>query len=267
MQARRWARVRRCTSAWRSRSGRRATAVGGDALATPTGAWPTPLISRTGCYSLVLGAGRGNRRNHATFNQLLSSLQMVIPAFDKRGFLPPFLGADATTPLRSPYLSTMLELVNTLGTSPERLNILFGLLKYRLMLTSFGYTVGEQFIDGSFVEDVETTENRAPGDVDVLSLVVRPAPYQGNSLAWQTAGVLQWKDQIINHSLNKQRYLVDSYAVAVDQIGPVGLIDATIYWYSLFSHKKVSQHWKGFVRIPLDANDDVLALASIVSGP
>lgn len=192
---------------------------------------------------------------------------MVIPPFDKRGFLPPFLGADATTPLRSPYGSTMVELVGALGTSPERLNLLFGLVKYRQMLTSLGYTMGEQFIDGSFVEDIETTESRPPGDIDVLSFVVRPVQYQGNSAAWKTIGVLQWKDQIINHSLNKQRYLVDSYAVAIDQIGPGGLINATIYWYGLFSHKKVSQHWKGFVRIPLDANDDLQAFASIVSGP
>jgi hypothetical protein len=43
---------------------------------------------------------------------------VVVPAFDGRGFLPPFLGADATTHSRSPYEATMSELVAALGPLP-----------------------------------------------------------------------------------------------------------------------------------------------------
>jgi hypothetical protein len=192
---------------------------------------------------------------------------VVVPAFDGRGFLPPFLGADATTHSRSPYEATMSELVAALGTTSVRQNLLFGLLKYRVLLGSFGYTNGVQFIDGSFVENVETREARDPGDIDVFSFLMQPAQYVGNQALWQSTGFPQWAGEVVNQNLNKQRYQLDTYGMVVDQGGPLEMMNATIYWYSLFSHKKVSQDWKGFVRIPLNPADDQMALASIASGP
>jgi hypothetical protein len=192
---------------------------------------------------------------------------VAIPAFDGRGFLPPFLGADETTPSRSPYDATMSELVVSLGTTPPRQNLIFGLLRYRELLGSFGYTSGVQFIDGSFVEDVETREARDPGDIDVFSFLMQPAQYVGNVALWQSMGFPQWAAEVVNQNLNKQRYQLDTYGMVVDQGGPLEMMNATIYWYSLFSHKKVAQDWKGFVIIPLNPADDQMALASIVSGP
>jgi hypothetical protein len=192
---------------------------------------------------------------------------MALPAFDGRGLLPPFLGADETTPARSPYDATMGELVVALGTTPARLKLLFGLLKYRKLLGSFGYTVGFQFIDGSFVENVEIRESRDPGDIDVFGFMMQPAQYVGNVALWQSTGFPQWTGEVVNRSLNKQRYLLDAYGIVVDQGGPLEIMNATIYWYSLFSHKKVTHDWKGFVKIPLNPADDQAALASIVSGP
>jgi hypothetical protein len=192
---------------------------------------------------------------------------MTIPAFDGRGFLPPFLGGDETTHARSPYDATMSELVAALGTTPARQNLLFGLLEYRMLLGSFGYTNGIQFIDGSFVENVETREARDPGDIDIFSFMMLPAQYHGNVPLWQSTGFPQWTGEIVNQGLNKLRYRLDTYGIVVDHGGPQGLMDATIYWYSLFSHKKVTHDWKGFVRIPMNPADDQAALASIVSGP
>jgi hypothetical protein len=176
---------------------------------------------------------------------------VTIPAFDGRGFLPPFLGTDATTPSRSPYDATMSELVVALGTTPTRQNLMFGLLKYRELLDAFGYTHGFQFIDGSFVENVEAREARDPGDIDVFSFLMQPAQYVGNVALWQSTGFPQWGAEVVNQTLNKQRYHLDAYGMIVDQGGPLDMMNATIYWYSLFSHKKVAQDWKGFVRIPL----------------
>jgi|SoimicMinimDraft_13_1059741.scaffolds.fasta_scaffold99428_1 hypothetical protein len=59
-----------------------------------------------------------------------------VPAFDSRGFLPPLQGADATTSNRSPYETTMVELVTALATTPRRRDLLKGLLGYRSMLDS-----------------------------------------------------------------------------------------------------------------------------------
>jgi hypothetical protein len=192
---------------------------------------------------------------------------MVVPPFDGRGLLPPFLGANATTPARSPYETTISELVVALGTTPERYNLLFGLIKYRQLLDSLGYTQGVQFVDGSFVENVEIRESRSPGDIDVFSFLIRPPQYQGNDPLWQTTGFPHWVNEVVNFALNKQRYNIDTYAIAVDQHGPLQLINDTIYWYGLFSHKKVTQDWKGFVTVPLSPSDDQVALAAIVSGP
>lgn len=161
----------------------------------------------------------------------------------------------------------MSELVASLGTSPARQNLLVGLLRYRALLGSLGYTHGVQFIDGSFVEDVETREGREPGDIDVFSFLMQPAQFVGNLALWQSTGFPQWAAEVVNQALNKQRYRLDTYGMIVDQGGPLDMMNATIYWYSLFSHKKVAQDWKGFVRIALHPADDQAALASITTGP
>jgi hypothetical protein len=70
---------------------------------------------------------------------------------------------------RWPYQVTMVELVAGLGTTPWRCILLFGLLSYRRLLTNLGYAAGVQFVDGSFVENVETREGRDPGDIDLFS--------------------------------------------------------------------------------------------------
>jgi hypothetical protein len=192
---------------------------------------------------------------------------MTIPPFDARGFLPPFLGADATTALRSPYDATMTELVTALGTTPERQNLLFGLIEYRALLHGFGYHYALQFVDGSFAENVEVREGRPPGDIDVFTFAMLPVQYHGDGVLWATIGFPQWENEVVNKGLNKQRYQLDTYGVIVDQVGPLGVMNATIYWYGLFSHKKVTQDWKGFVRLPLNPRDDQAARAMIVSGP
>lgn len=161
----------------------------------------------------------------------------------------------------------MTELVSTLGSTPERCNLLFSLLQYRSLLHSFGYVDGVQFIDGSFVENVETREGRNPRDIDIFSFLIRPSQYRGNDPLWQSTGFPQWVGEIVNQSLNKQRYQLDTYAIAVDQTGPLQLMNETIYWYSLFSHKRVTQEWKGFVVVPLNVSDDQAALLAITSGP
>lgn len=158
----------------------------------------------------------------------------------------------------------MTELVTVLGTTPWRENLLFGLLEYRRLLGHHGYTNGLQFIDGSFVENVEVRENRDPGDIDVFSLLVRPAAYQKDQNLWANAGYPAWIGELMDRGKNKARFLLDTYGMAVDQHGPLTLINETIYWYSLFSHRRVTQEWKGFVRVPLNPSDDAAARAIIV---
>lgn len=161
----------------------------------------------------------------------------------------------------------MVELVAGLGTSPCRCNLLFGLLSYRNLITNLGYTDGVQFIDGSFVENVEAREGRDPGDIDVFSFLVRPHRYRTNAALWAATGFAEWTTEIADRNRNKMRFDLDTYAIAIDQAHALSLIDETIYWYSLFAHKRITHDWKGFVRIPLNPTDDAAAKTALLTGP
>lgn len=186
-----------------------------------------------------------------------------VPTFDARGLLPPYVGDDATAINRSPYEATMTEIVMSLGTTPHRKALLGGLLDYRELLAAFGYVSGLQFIDGSFVEDVEARETRDPKDIDVFSFLVRPDRYRQDAALWTSVGLVEWRSEIIDHERNKARFKLDTYAVAIDQSTGLGLILATTYWSSLFAHKRTTHDWKGFLRVPLNPADDIAARALI----
>ena len=195
-----------------------------------------------------------------TLDSVFVGAPVPVPAFDARGFLPPFMGLDGTTRDRSPYRATMTEIVMTLGTTPERRELLEGLIGYRSMLTRLGYTDGLQFIDGTFAENIELRESRAPRDIDVFSFLVRPLKYQQDAALWGSAGFSEWLNEIVNRNLNITRYKIDAYAMAVDQSGPLDVIVETVYWYSLFAHKRITRDWKGFVQVALNPADDTAAM-------
>eukprot|EP01035_Chromulina_nebulosa_P039802 gene39802-53824_t len=127
----------------------------------------------------------------------------MLPAFDSRGLLPPFLGSDATNLDRSPYFATMVDFALAFGTTNERKTLIRALIGYRGLMASGGFVSGIQFLDGSFVEDVEATQNRSPADIDVFSFVSMPAAYAGNQQAWQTSGFPFWRDEIVDPVRNK----------------------------------------------------------------
>jgi hypothetical protein len=161
----------------------------------------------------------------------------------------------------------MEELVASFGTTPSRCNLLYGLLSYRSVMTNLGYTDGLQFIDGSFVENVETREGREPGDIDVFSFLIRPNHYRTDPALWKASGFAEWTTEIADRNRNKSRFGLDTYAIAVDQQAPLGLINETIYWYSLFAHRRITHDWKGFVKIQLNPADDAAARTALLTGP
>lgn len=193
---------------------------------------------------------------------------MPLPSFDLRGMLPPFVGADATTPDRSPYWVTMPELVAAFGTTPHRQQLLRNLIAYRALLAQGGYVGGIQFIDGSFVENVEALESRSPGDIDVFSILNAPPRYLTDPAAWLATGRSFWNAEVADRNLNKQRFNLDTYAVLFEerQAQPMNLISDIIYWYGLFSHQRTTFAWKGFAGLTLDPAADQAALSQL-GGP
>lgn len=174
---------------------------------------------------------------------------VVIPAFNSLGLLPP---CDATAPTsaeRSPYLVSLLDVVMRFASSPARRSILHGFLAYRAALHRLGLTCGFQWLDGSFFEDVETIEGRAPRDIDVVSFFHTPANF---SMSDEDA-------LLFDQASAKAQFLVDAYSVELDSLAPGELVEWSAYWYSLWSHRR-TQVWKGFLKIDLAPADDAVAL-------
>jgi hypothetical protein len=184
-----------------------------------------------------------------------------------RGLLPPVNSNDDTHPDRSPYFCTMTELCSALGTTDHRRALLRNLIGYRSVIASDDFVQGVQFINGSFVENIEATEQRQPNDIDVFSILAPPAKYIQTPALWQATGLAFWKNEIIDNPKNKLRFSIDCYALMLN-IDNIGLfLRQSLYWYSLFSHKRSNHDWKGFAAVPLNVVDDQAALTAIAGGP
>lgn len=174
----------------------------------------------------------------------------MIPAFNISNVLPPFTGVDPTVPsLVSPYDVTMTELATRFGTSPERIDILKGLLSYRTRLRQLNITSGFQLIDGSFVENCEAIRGRAPSDVDIVtfaSLNIAPSQIQN---------VLQGNMDVFDPRQSKATYKCDAYFVQLDISNPQLVASNSFYWFGLFSHQRASNLWKGMLRVPIISDD------------
>ena len=154
----------------------------------------------------------------------------------------------------------MVEMATTFGTTPHRRQLLRNLISYRQLISAGGYTMGVQFFDGSFVENVEAHSGREPKDIDVFSLLHVPQQYIQDPASWSAGGLQFWAAEIQNQPLNKARFKLDTYASLVEDFPLVDLVKLVIYWYSLFSHQRDTFAWKGFVAVLLDTSQDADAL-------
>lgn len=97
-----------------------------------------------------------------------------IPAWNTLGVLPPNDPLNPTSSERSPYSVSLLDVVMRFGTTTERRRVLRGFLDYRATLHGLGLHDGFQWLDGSFTEQVELLERRAPRDIDVVTFMNVP---------------------------------------------------------------------------------------------
>lgn len=170
--------------------------------------------------------------------------------------LPPFNGLDPTSAISiSPYAVSMSDVVERFATTMERATILRGLLAYRQAVNGLGMTDGYMWLDGSFVEDVETSVGRAPNDIDVVIFTLIPGRNNAAKLR------LFKKNPTVFHSDEaKRKYWCDAYFV--DLAAPPAVIVAnTCYWFGLFSHQRGTGLWKGILQVPLQSDD---ATASVM---
>lgn len=182
---------------------------------------------------------------------------MPIPPFDHNGVVPPHLGNPALPDQLSPYPTTLVELCQTLGTTADRRTILAGLLGLRAILRQLGLVDGFQWLDGSFMEDVESAENRSPGDIDVVTFVTYP-PHPAFIQAGAPGEVLA------NRTAVRNQFRVDHQVVNLGW-STTAIVEHTRYWTGLFSHSRTNGVWKGMLKVELDAAADDAHAAQILA--
>lgn len=178
-----------------------------------------------------------------------------LPEWNTQGLLPAVFSGEAG--LRSPYAISLLQLVERFGTSRQRLVILRGLLEYRKQLHVLGLVDGMQWLNGSFVENIEALQDRPPNDVDVVTFAFIPMGESQSSLYEKNQSLFRPAD-------NKQKYKVDSYYMFLGVHASKSYIDQVTYWYGLWSHTRSGQ-WKGFVQLDLGADEDDSSFKLIAS--
>ena len=168
------------------------------------------------------------------------TLIITIPDWNDHEVLPPIAtGAAGNTRNRSPYRVGLSEFVDHFSSSNERIEILDEFLRFREELHNVGLTSGFQWVDGSFLENIEVIENRFPEDVDVVTFYTIPQTTNQQSL--------------FNHI--QIRSMIDAYWVQVDHPDHVENVRLVAYWYSMWSHRR-NGLWKGFLQIDLDSTSD-----------
>jgi hypothetical protein len=160
--------------------------------------------------------------------------------------LPPFIGDPTDGATMSPFKVTVPEFVASFALTPERVQILEGLLEFRRRIHALGIVRGLQWIDGSFVEMNDAV--RAPRDVDVVTFFFRP-PNLADQAA--LAGAIAAHPDVFDHAQVKSALKCDTYWVDLSVPSPLYHVDQTRYWFGLFSHRRLSQQWKGMLQLPL----------------
>jgi hypothetical protein len=179
----------------------------------------------------------------------------LIPLWNHQGVIPPIDEQDPTSPSRAPYPTDVRQVIERFSTTLERCDILSGFLSHRAEMHRMGIVSGTQWLDGSFMEDVEMLEGRAPGDIDV-------ATFADVSIAVQQALTPDDIQKLTDNPWIKATYKVDFYITLLSD-PPQVLIEIAAYWYSMWSHRR-SQQWKGFLSVSLDGAQDQDALDLLV---
>jgi hypothetical protein len=187
---------------------------------------------------------------------------MPIPDFDHNYVLPPHVGSPTDPGQISPYAATTLELALKFGTSPARKTILYKYLNFRSELKKHNLNNGYQWLDGSFLENIEISEGRSPRDLDLLTI------FWGYDDSHLTV-VNTIFPSFFDPGESKRLFQLDHYTINMEKavVYPEATADLIRYWIQLFSHNRNSV-WKGMLKInlntPTDDNDAFNYLNSIL---
>ena len=178
-------------------------------------------------------------------------ITVPIPPWNSSGVVPPiYPGYPGNSPFRAPFQVSLLDFIQRFSNTQRRQKILKGLLEYRNNLHHAGLSKGFQWINGSFVENVEANKNRNPNDIDVVTFFELPPG--------ETEVTLNTKSpHLFDNKQIKQQFLTDSYCFPLGNDKPISyFIKLSHYWYSMWAHQRDSFAWKGFLEIDLSREYD-----------
>lgn len=169
--------------------------------------------------------------------------------WNELGIIPPISpGQSGNSPDRSPYIMSMDGFIDMFSLSDHRNGLLIKFLEYRSLWYQAEITKGFQWIDGSFMENIELLEDRDPKDIYVVTFASIP-----KCISQEKPSAVV--GHLFDHAYCKHRYHVDAYFVQTGNVVNEYTIKLISYWYSMWSHKR-DRTWKGFIQIPLDQNLD-----------
>ena len=171
-----------------------------------------------------------------------------IPNWSPEGILPPIDAANPTSSNRAPYRTNGSELVVRFSTTTARHRILRGLFSFRAELREQGIGKGFQWLNGSFMEDVEAIQDRDPGDMDIVTFFYLPEGISQAKLAHDAP-------PLFDRPRLRKEFSLDAYFHVLPG-GPEDLVDRSAYWYSVWAHQRETMAWKGFVQLDLSMPDD-----------
>ncbi len=176
---------------------------------------------------------------------------MKIPDWNNQAVIPPV--RDDVPPerqseieYRSPYLTTINDVIDRFATTSSRVQLLHGLLDYRRALYDAGITQGFQWLDGSFVENVEARprpgKEPRPYDIDVVTFYHPPADGRPEP------------PELFKLTSTREQYSIDSYGVPLGEPLDQELVEAISYWHGMWSLRRQDQQPKGFSKSTLTLN-------------
>jgi hypothetical protein len=120
---------------------------------------------------------------------------------------------------------------------------------------------GFQWLDGSFLEDIEAIEGRPPNDLDVVTFFRLPAGVtqaQVRASAPDAFPITGPERIVFKGVFHVDPYFVDLSAPAER------LVAESAYWYSMWSHRRDAR-WKGYLQINLSPAEDGIANSHLIT--
>lgn len=170
-------------------------------------------------------------------------------SWNEQGLISP-IGASATSRDRSPYRISLIDFYKHFSKiSSDRKALLDGLILFRQELHKLEITKGFQWINGSFLENIEKTEGRPPNDIDSVIFIEE----------FNVEKIFEMQNFLKDKDSLKKKFKIDSYHEWICELPLKDIVRTTTYWYSMWSHTRDHQ-WKGFVEIDLNPDEDIQLL-------